>query len=232
MAEILRRTIPATTVGAFLVNVPEEPRPAPMLVDVLTEGQLALARCIGYPDFLGRGAGEVVPAGTPGEGRGMAKYPLVFTIKNEVFGNGFLAGVLVHDGRALMVREDDEWWIYGVQPAGIAEGGATPKEAYFSFRDTFTKMLYDSASLAPDFEAFRTDVEGLCGQTNARGDEEWQQARAEIRAGVVTPEAPLDELPRQTSETKCGVAVIRLDGEASVKFTPTENRADALATAA
>ena len=162
----------------------------------------------------------------------MAKYPLVFTIKNEVFGNGFLAGVLVQDGRALMIREDDEWWIHGVQPAGIAEGGATPKEAYFSFRETFTKMLYDSAALAPDFEAFRADVMGLCGQANSKGEEEWQRTRAEIRAGIVTPEAPLDELPRQTSEVACGVVVIRLDREASVKFTPTENKADALATAA
>jgi predicted esterase len=32
MNEILRRTIPATTVGAYLVTVPPEPRPAPLLV--------------------------------------------------------------------------------------------------------------------------------------------------------------------------------------------------------
>ncbi|MCI4348321.1 MAG: dienelactone hydrolase family protein [Thermoplasmata archaeon] len=32
MSEILRRTIPATTVGAYLMSVPEERRPAPLLV--------------------------------------------------------------------------------------------------------------------------------------------------------------------------------------------------------
>jgi hypothetical protein len=43
MPEIFRRTIPATTVGAYLVCKPEEPRPAPMLVGFDGYGQNAEA---------------------------------------------------------------------------------------------------------------------------------------------------------------------------------------------
>ncbi len=43
MPEILRRTISATTVGAYLVCKPEEPRPAPMLVGFHGYGQNAEA---------------------------------------------------------------------------------------------------------------------------------------------------------------------------------------------
>jgi predicted esterase len=43
MSTILRRTIPATTLGAYLVSVPEEPRAAPLLVGFHGYGQNAEA---------------------------------------------------------------------------------------------------------------------------------------------------------------------------------------------
>jgi len=43
MPEILRRTIPATTVGAYLVSVPEQPRPMPLVVGFHGYGQNAEA---------------------------------------------------------------------------------------------------------------------------------------------------------------------------------------------
>lgn len=49
-------------------------------------------------------------------------YPLLFDYKDCIAGNGFLAAVVV-SGRALMRSEDDEWWMHGVQPSAIAEGG-------------------------------------------------------------------------------------------------------------
>jgi predicted esterase len=41
MSEILRRTLPATTIGAYLVAAPEDPRPAPLLVGFHGYGQNA-----------------------------------------------------------------------------------------------------------------------------------------------------------------------------------------------
>lgn len=41
MGEILRRTLPATTVGAYLVSAPREPRPTPLLVGFHGYGQNA-----------------------------------------------------------------------------------------------------------------------------------------------------------------------------------------------
>ena len=58
----------------------------------------------------------------------MASYPVMFTLRDTVSGNGFLAGITL-TGRALMKREDDEkWWIYGVRPAAIARVAALRKK--------------------------------------------------------------------------------------------------------
>ena len=160
----------------------------------------------------------------------MLACPLIFGVREAVTGNGFVGGISI-SGRALMVREEDGlWWVYGVEPGGMAACGETSTEAYLLFRETVRKVLLDSASLASSFEQFYTDVEMIGRQINAAESARWEAARAAIRAGVVTPEGPLAELPRYTADVRCGVEVVRLDKGAELKADP--NATPSFATAA
>ena len=168
----------------------------------------------------------------------MNVYPLIFGVREAITGNGFVGGITLN-GRALMAHEEDGlWWVYGVEPGGLAASGETSTEAYLRFRETVRKVLLDSAALtagfvagqvAPDvfgslFEQFRADVEMLGRQVDAAESDRWHAARAAIRAGVVTPEGPLAELPRYTSdEVKCSVEVLRLDNGAELKADSNSN---------
>lgn len=42
----------------------------------------------------------------------MTRYPLLFGFRDLIAGNGFVAGVAIN-GRALLVDEDDGFWIFG-----------------------------------------------------------------------------------------------------------------------
>lgn len=74
----------------------------------------------------------------------MEYYPLLFTFRDKVSGNGFLANVVAH-GRSLASQEKDGWWIYGVEPGDLAAGGTTFAKAQCEFRKAFTTILFDIA---------------------------------------------------------------------------------------
>jgi hypothetical protein len=155
----------------------------------------------------------------------MRAYPLIFGFRELVAGNGFVAGVNIQ-GRALLKDDDGSWWLYGVEPGGISDYGATEHEAYQSFRQSFREVLYDSATLAADFDAFKSDVEGFCGQTNEAWAIEWERARDAIRSGAVTPEGDLvSGLPRQTKDVSCRVEVVRL-AEQGRGISATDNSSE------
>lgn len=161
----------------------------------------------------------------------MRSYPIIFGFRELVAGNGFVAGVAV-EGRALLKKEDDgTWWVYGVEPGGISDYGATEIEAYQSFRQSFREVLHDSAALTNTFEAFRADVGGLCAQRNDAWEREWLEAREAIRSGALTPEGELlSGLPRQTKDVRSKTMIVRLD-EAAI--SPKDNSSDeSLQTAA
>ena len=44
----------------------------------------------------------------------MFDYPVMFTLRDAVSGNGFLAGVTV-SGRATVREEDGQWWMHGAR---------------------------------------------------------------------------------------------------------------------
>lgn len=160
----------------------------------------------------------------------MLAYPLIFGVRETVTGNGFVGGVTIN-GRALMVHEEDGlWWVYGVEPGGMCACGETSTEAYLRFRETVRKVLLDSASLASSYDQFRADVETIGHQVHTAESARWEAARAAIRAGVVTPEGPLAELPRYTAEVRCGIEVARLDKGAELKAD--QNTIVSFATAA
>lgn len=166
----------------------------------------------------------------------MAEYPIVFTFKDTVSGNGFLAGVTIN-GRALMTREDDKWWTFGVRPAAIAasaDGGVDPFAAYVAFRNAFSAALYDAAFSADSYEQFKAEVERFFYERDESEEARWEAAGAAIRNGAVTPEPPFDQLKRESPTARpTSLSIERLD-KPQQTFKPSDNVLDsyALGTAA
>ena len=160
----------------------------------------------------------------------MNVYPLVFGIRDAVAGRGFLAGVSIQ-GRALLEFEDGRWWVSGVEPGGVTEGGDTPDAAYRNFRVALRLVLFDSAQLTDSLEAFEADVKSLAGQRNPAAEERWEAARQLIRAGAAVEESFAGELPRITKAVTCAVTIVRLD-RTEHEFKPQDNKPDELLTAA
>lgn len=162
----------------------------------------------------------------------MANYPVMFTLKDTVSGNGFLAGVML-TGRALMTKESDgKWWVYGVTPGAIAESGSTPEEGFLRFRNSYKNVLFDIAEDAPDYSGFRTSVENFYYQPEEEEEAKWQFAFDAIRCGKFVPDEEFfGKLPQEAPETRpTSLKIVHLDGQAT-QFKPTDNVADYFAIA-
>lgn len=146
----------------------------------------------------------------------MSHYPLFFTYRDRIFGNGFLADVMSH-GRILAAEEDGDVWVYGVEPGGMAACGATPKEALEAFRLSFTQVLSDLAAEASTFEAFRESVRGFFHEVNEPTEQDWLTAVAAVQKGDVD----LPGTPREiAAEAKCSIDV---DLKEQASFSPKDN---------
>ena len=161
----------------------------------------------------------------------MLSYPLMFTFRDAVSGNGFLAGVTL-SGRALMVHEDEAWWIYGVRPGALADTGQTPQEAFLRFRNTYKTVLFDIAAESEDFDGFKRETERFYHEPDNEEERRWMEAFQDLRSGKVQPEAPFSSLPMAAPETRpTQIAVERLDA-ATTRFTATDNIPDLYCRAA
>lgn len=160
----------------------------------------------------------------------MANYPLMFTLRDVVSGEGYLAGVTLY-GRALMVKEDDgNWWMYGVRPGAIADYGTTPQEAFHKFRDRYKTLLFDIAEDAADFEKFKVEVESFYSQPNPEEEARWTEAFRAIRSGEAEVEAPFDSLKRESPEERpTSIGILPLHQER--RFTAADNVRDTFALA-
>jgi len=153
-------------------------------------------------------------------------YPLIFTYKDAVSGNGFLAGVQI-TGRALITKEDDQWCMYGVTPAGIAETGSTPNETFKSFRERYRVVLYDIAAEVSSFDAFHAEVSSFFYEGDPSEEEIWTEAHRLLKSGEVTLEEPFSKLKKEAPEgCPVKIMVIRLDTQAHQTFTPNDNVPD------
>lgn len=156
----------------------------------------------------------------------MEHYPILFGVRDPVIGNGFVAGVAV-DGRALMRREDDGFWVDGVFPAAVCAGGSTRDEALLKFRESYRSILFDMASAAESFEDFRAEVERFFWEETPGESEAWLEAAAELRKDVTKAG---DWLPVQTSYPQPRIAVVYLREQGDLE--PTENSAEHVELAA
>jgi len=158
----------------------------------------------------------------------MSDFPVMFTLRDAVSGNGYLAGVTV-TGRATMRQEEDgKWWMHGVRPSGISSPGSTPEEAFLRFRESYKYVLFDLAQDSKTYEDFRSAVEALYLQRNEIEEACWETAFQGIRAGAVVTNEYFSNLPKQAPESRpTQYTVERLDKPES-KFKPTDNVPDLL----
>jgi hypothetical protein len=155
----------------------------------------------------------------------MTYYPVMFTFRDAVSGNGFLSGVTV-SGRATLVREaDGKWWMNGVRPAAITEMGSTAPEAFANFRNAYRALLFDFAADAKNHADFKGAVERFYHEGDAEEENIWASAVEAIRNGDVAIEAPFTELPKESPERRpAGVSVEQLNE--TKRYTAADNVPD------
>jgi len=114
----------------------------------------------------------------------MEQYPILFGRHELIEGNGFIARVEVA-GRALLSKEDGEYWVEGVNPGGFAAKGTGQLEALAAFCVDFRLVLFDIAVDAADFDVFKLEVDKFFHATNLVALQEWEAAVAEVRKGRI-----------------------------------------------
>jgi len=135
----------------------------------------------------------------------MTRYPLLFGWRELVEGDGFIARIAV-SGRALLTDEDGEVWVEGINPGGFSASGKSPGEALAEFGLAFRAVLFDIASDAASFAAFREEVQRFFEETNAPALAEWEEAVRQVRAGRLDAEW----LKKKPAETKLGIEVVEV----------------------
>lgn len=156
-------------------------------------------------------------------------YPLFFRFSVPVQGRGFVALVRVL-GRAIAHEEPEGWWIDGVEPGSVAEGGQNLHAAYDEFRATFCGVLFDLANEVGSFAEFEQQARGFFEQVDAEDEGRWKAARAAVRAGITQG---LDRLRREERDQTPELAVVRVDADAANHdIGPDKNRVDEWKTAA
>ena len=148
-------------------------------------------------------------------------YPIIFTYRDIIAGNGFFAGVQA-DGRALLCEEAEGFWMHGVSPGTIAGGGDDRADAFRAFKERYLSVLFDIAAEAPTFDAFAAEVRAFFDAACKETADAWDAARVEVRAGRVTTDLPRVENPRPPH---IEVALIQAGN-------PEENKLDEIAEAA
>lgn len=131
----------------------------------------------------------------------VTSYPFLFSFRDLIAGNGYIANV-TSAGRVLLFQEDDgDWWLFGVQPGGIAGGDPDRNIALNEFKKNYLSVLLDIAAEARSYEEFAAEVKRLFAQVNEPTASEWVQALQLVRGGatkypgVVTVKAADDHKP-------------------------------------
>jgi hypothetical protein len=125
------------------------------------------------------------------------KLPIIFTYRDTLFGPGFVVEVHAINGHALCAREADGFWMYGVNPGGMAARGDDVDSARGAFRSTFSDVLKDLASEAGTFEEFKALVVAFFDDTNIGFAREWAQAVQAVR----NREIDAGDIPRLPAES-------------------------------
>jgi predicted RNase H-like HicB family nuclease len=153
-------------------------------------------------------------------------HPIIITLQDAVAGNGFLARIKL-SGRTLMRHEDGKWWMYGVQPSGVAASGNNVAEAFLNFRNRYQAILFDIAAESKDFSAFKQEVENFFNEADTDNEDErmWNESLKAIRSKSCYVPDEFAELQRKSPEAiPVGIAIERVEDQK--KLTPEDNHAD------
>ena len=154
-------------------------------------------------------------------------HPIIFTFRDVVTGDGFLAGITL-SGKLLVRVEDAKWWTFGVRPGGIAESGETPQQALAAFRNRYRETLFDIANECRTYEAFQEEVSRFFFEPDPEEEHRWEDALMRAREeGAVLPPG-LEEIPKGNPEVQpSGITIERLDLP-NRRFMPSDNIRDAI----
>lgn len=144
-------------------------------------------------------------------------YPLFLSYKSAIIGNGFVAEITA-TGRLLATVEAEGWWLYGVNPGGIAAEGRSLDDAHTAMRESLRLVFVDFAQESPTFEEFKARVSAFFYETDDETVGEWQEAVTLIRAAQSAPNTM--GLPRRQAETEPAITVILRPSE---QLTPAMN---------
>lgn len=143
-------------------------------------------------------------------------WPLIFSYRGTIFGQGFVVDINLQ-GRVLATPESEGVWVYGINPGAIAVSAPTLADTNVKLRNTLTRLFIDFAREANTFEDFKAAVERFVAESDPVSEDEWQTARAEVKAGR---NAGPGDLPKETSDTKYSVTVTQKPINA---VTPQDN---------
>lgn len=144
-------------------------------------------------------------------------YPLLFSVGLTVPSKKFVARVTA-EGAAIMERDEDGWWMHGVEPGGMTAVGETPPEAYGRFCAAFREFLSDVASSVATYEEFVAEVTRLFHEKDEEDNAKWHAAVQAFRA--CQPDEPFSQLPKRPAESPRYVSVQKLSSDHFVPGVP------------
>lgn len=149
----------------------------------------------------------------------VAAIPLLLNFREVLFGTGIVVEVHAVNGRALCVQEPDGYWIYGVNPGGMAAVGDDPVSARREFRHTFSGVLREIAAEATSFDEFVVLIRSFFEDTNKGYEQAWRDAVDVVRKR----ELEVPGLKKSSADARLEVTV---NVKALSEIQPADNEAD------
>lgn len=145
----------------------------------------------------------------------MASYPIFFAYKDVVECGEFNA-LITARGRALLTFEDGKWWLYGVEPGGMAANGNEPKAAFREFSVAFGNIMRDLASETDCPKNFERGARQFFDSIDKTDEKAWKEARKKIKAGKLDAPPELKTIKKITDDYSVSLSIIVVK-EADIK---------------
>ena len=126
-------------------------------------------------------------------------WPLVFSYRGLVSGNGFSA--IVDAVCRVLAEEQDSGgiWMNGAEPGGFAAGGNDIDSAHVALTKMFRDILADTAEEAAGFDAFSSEMNRFFQDIDRGVNRAWLKAWKDNRNGTLDCE-PLQWMIRATGD--------------------------------
>lgn len=138
----------------------------------------------------------------------MGNYPIFFAFKDVVACGQFKALIQAR-GKALLTYEGNKWWMYGVQPGGMAASGSDVGEAFKAFNRTFGHIIRDIAEeVAHCPNEFEKTARRFFDDIDEEEQRTWQEARDKIRSGEMGVPQRLRPMKRIVDDFDVVISII------------------------